>query len=239
MTRSSNSRDAWGPCVWDRAKIANRAKADAMVSIHADGASSGSKGFFAMTPALIKGWTDDVVTRDRRLAKAMIAGMTAAGAPPSNYIPGQLMVSRDTTSLNVSNVPTVTVEVGNMRNAAEARFMSSVAGQRRHSLDGQQRVMVVEFAALPAGRIRRHRRDHGRLLPRAARPIVGDRRIRARADDDLGTRVDLRIGLGHRRREGGGCLCARGTREARRRGRPERRRRMREQLANRIDLSVH
>jgi N-acetylmuramoyl-L-alanine amidase len=133
MTRSSNSRDAWGPCVWDRAKIANRAKADAMVSIHADGASSGSKGFFAMTPALIKGWTDDVVKVDRRLANAMIAGMKAAGAPPSNYIGGQLMVSRDTTSLNISNRPTVTIETGNMRNAEDARRMTSAAGQRQYA----------------------------------------------------------------------------------------------------------
>jgi N-acetylmuramoyl-L-alanine amidase len=133
MTRSSNSRDAWGPCVWDRAKIANRAKADAMVSIHADGASSGSKGFFAMTPALIKGWTDDVVKVDRRLASAMIAGMKAAGAPPSNYIGGQLMVSRDTTSLNISNRPTVTIETGNMRNAEDARRMTSASGQRQYA----------------------------------------------------------------------------------------------------------
>ena len=63
----------------------------------------------------------------------MIAGMAAAGAPRSNYIPGQLMVSRDTTSLNVSNVPTVTIEVGNMRNAREARRMSSAAGQREYA----------------------------------------------------------------------------------------------------------
>ena len=133
MTRSDNSRDSWGPCVWDRAKMANRIGADAMVSIHADGASSGSKGFFAITPSLIKGWTDDVVKKDRRLAKSMIAGMKAAGAPPSNYIGGQLMVSRDTTSLNVSNVPTVTIEVGNMRNAVEARRMSSSAGQKQYA----------------------------------------------------------------------------------------------------------
>ena len=133
LTRSTNSRDAWGPCVWERAMIANRIGADAMVSIHGDGASSGSKGFFAMTPALIKGWTDDVVKVDRRLAKAMIAGMTKAGAPPSNYIGGQLMVSRDTTSLNFSNVPTVTIEVGNMRNAQDAARMSSAAGQRQYA----------------------------------------------------------------------------------------------------------
>jgi N-acetylmuramoyl-L-alanine amidase len=128
-----NSFDAWGPCVWDRAKQANRLGVDAMISIHADGASAGSKGFFVLTPALIKGWTDDVVKKDRRLADAMIAGMRAAGATPSNYIGDQLMVSRDTTSLNVSNVPTVTVEVGNMRNAEEARRMSSDAGQRQYA----------------------------------------------------------------------------------------------------------
>ena len=133
MTRTTNSYNDWGPCVWDRAKQANRIGADAMVSIHADGASSGSRGFFALTPALIRGWTDDVVKKDRRLARAMIAGMAAAGATPSNYIPNQLMVSRDTTSLNVSNVPTVTIEVGNMRNAAEARRMSSASGQKQYA----------------------------------------------------------------------------------------------------------
>ena len=133
MTRSTNSYDAWGPCVWDRAKIANRAHADAMVSIHADGAAASSKGFFAMTPALIKGWTDDVVTKDRRLANAMIDGMKTAGAPPSNYIGGQLMVSRDTTSLNFSNVPTVTIETGNMRNSSDAARMTSAAGQRQYA----------------------------------------------------------------------------------------------------------
>ncbi len=133
MTRTSNSRDAWGPCVWDRAKQANRLGADAMVSIHADGASPGSRGFFAMTPTLIKGWTDDVVKVDRRLALAMIDGMKSAGAPPSNYIGNQLMVSRDTTSLNMSNVPTVTVEVGNMRNAQDAALMTSASGQRKYA----------------------------------------------------------------------------------------------------------
>ena len=133
LSRTSNSRDAWGPCVWNRAKQANRLGADAMVSIHADGASSGSTGFFAIAPARIKGWTDDVVKVDRRLAKAMIAGMKAAGAPPSNYISGQLLISNNTTSLNFSDVPTVTIELGNMRNAGEARRMSSTSGQRQYA----------------------------------------------------------------------------------------------------------
>jgi N-acetylmuramoyl-L-alanine amidase len=43
------------------------------------------------------------------------------------------MNSRDTTSLNLSNRPTVTIELGNMRNAAEARLMSSAAGQQQYA----------------------------------------------------------------------------------------------------------
>jgi N-acetylmuramoyl-L-alanine amidase len=133
MTRSVNSYDAWGPCVWDRAKLANRLDADIMLSIHADGAPSSGRGFFLLAPGLVKGWTEDVVKPGRRLANAMIAGMTQAGATPSNYVSGQLMVSKDTTGLNFSDVPTVTVELGNMRNAEEARRMSSKAGQRQYA----------------------------------------------------------------------------------------------------------
>ncbi len=133
LTRTSNSRDAWGPCVWNRAKQANELGADAMISIHADGAPARSTGFFAIAPTRIKGWTDDVVKVDRRLARAMIAGMKAAGASPSNYISGQLLLSNNTTSLNFSDVPTVTMELGNMRNAGEARRMSSSAGQRQYA----------------------------------------------------------------------------------------------------------
>lgn len=133
MTRSTNSYDAWGPCVWNRAKQANRIGADVMINIHADGAPARDKGFFVMAPGLVKGWTEDVVKPGRRLANAMIAGMTAAGATPSNYVSGQLMISRDTTGLNFSNVPSVTVELGNMRNAVEARRMSSASGQRQYA----------------------------------------------------------------------------------------------------------
>jgi N-acetylmuramoyl-L-alanine amidase len=63
----------------------------------------------------------------------MIEGMTRAGAPASNYIADQLMISTNTTGLNFSNVPTVTVELGNMRNASDARRMSSRSGQRDYA----------------------------------------------------------------------------------------------------------
>jgi len=133
MTRNANSRDKWGPCVWDRAKQANKIGADVMVNIHADGASSGSKGFFVLAPGLVKGWTEDVVKPGRKLANAMISGMTKAGAPPSNYISNQLMISTNTTGLNFSNVPSVTVELGNMRNRSDAKRMQSANGQRLYA----------------------------------------------------------------------------------------------------------
>ncbi len=133
MTRNANSRDKWGPCVWDRAKQANRIGADAMINIHADGASSRSKGFFVLAPGVVKGWTEDVVKPGRKLANAMISGMTKAGAPPSNYISNQLMISTNTTGLNFSNVPSVTVELGNMRNRSDAKRMESVNGQRLYA----------------------------------------------------------------------------------------------------------
>lgn len=133
LTRSTNSRDDWGPCVWDRAKQANALDADAMVSIHADGSSPGNRGFFVLAPGLVRGWTEDVVGPGRRLARSMIGGLRQAGVTPSNYIDRQLMISTNTTGLNFSDVPTVTVELGNMRNAADARTMMSTSGQRQYA----------------------------------------------------------------------------------------------------------
>ncbi len=133
LTRDRNSREAWGPCVWDRARIGTEAEADAMISIHADGAPAKAQGFFVIAPTFIPGWTDDVVRQDRRLAAAMISGMTQAGAPPANYVRDQLMIRSDQSTLNFSDVPTVIVELGNMRNTSDARRMSAKSGQRQYA----------------------------------------------------------------------------------------------------------
>ena len=153
MTRTANSYDAWGPCVWDRAKQANRIGADAMVSIHADGAPSSGRGFFVLAPGLVKGWTEDVVKPGRRLADAMIDGMAAAGAPRSNYISEQLMISRDTTSLNFSNVPTVTVELGQHAQCAGGPPHGHVRGSaavRRVAVRGYRGVLLPLIALRPS-----------------------------------------------------------------------------------------
>lgn len=133
LTRSSNSRDAWGPCTWDRARIGTEAGADAMVSIHADGASPRGRGFHVIAPSSIAGWTTDMVKPSRRLARAMISGMTRAGAEPATYLSSPLSVRADQTTLNFSDVPTVIVETGNMRNGSDAARMSSARGQQQYA----------------------------------------------------------------------------------------------------------
>lgn len=133
MTRTSNTRDTYGPCVWDRAGFANANKADALISIHADGAPARAHGFFTIAPTRIKGWTTDTYKVDRRLSKAMIAGMKAAGATPANYISNQLQIRGDQSTLNFSKVPTTIIEVGNMRNAKDAARMSSASGQQQYA----------------------------------------------------------------------------------------------------------
>ena len=131
LTRNGDDYNAYGPCIWNRAKVANEAKADAFVSIHADGAAAKEHGFHVIAPVRIKGWTDDMAASSRALAKAMIAGMSAAGATKSTYIDGGLSIRSDQSTLNFSDVPSVIVEVGNMRNAKEAKLFSSKQGQQQ------------------------------------------------------------------------------------------------------------
>jgi len=133
LTRTANSRELWGPCTWDRAAFANERKADILVSVHADGAPSGGRGFFVIAPGRLKGWTDDIAKPSRQLAQSMITGMADAGGVRSTYINDQLLVWTNQSTLNFSDVPAVIVELGNMRNRKDARLMSSKRGQREYA----------------------------------------------------------------------------------------------------------
>jgi len=133
MTRTSNSYDKWGPCVWDRGMFGEKVGADLLLSVHADGAPAAGRGFFVIVPAYLPGWTDDIATKSQRYGRRVIEGMSAAGATPSTYISGQMLVWNDISTLNFSDVPAVLVEVGNMRNASEAAFMQTRSGQKAHA----------------------------------------------------------------------------------------------------------
>ncbi|MDX6681774.1 MAG: N-acetylmuramoyl-L-alanine amidase [Solirubrobacteraceae bacterium] len=114
-----------GPCIDERARIANRVGADAKVSIHADGGPASGSGFHVIEPALIAGLTDDVFSASHRLAIDLRAAFRAATHEPyADYIGHDGLDRRDDLGgLRLSDVPGVFVETGNMRNARDARRM--------------------------------------------------------------------------------------------------------------------
>jgi N-acetylmuramoyl-L-alanine amidase len=123
LTRTSDS--GWGPCITERAAIANRAGAAVAISVHADGGPAGGRGFHVIQPALIPGHTEAIVEPSRRLALDVRAAYQAGtGMPFATYVGRRgLDVRSDLGGLNLSKVPKVFIETGNMRNAADARLL--------------------------------------------------------------------------------------------------------------------
>jgi N-acetylmuramoyl-L-alanine amidase len=122
-----------GPCIPRRARIANRAHADAAVSIHADGGPPGGRGFHVIRPTRIEGLTDDIYRPSRRLGRLMRAAYERrTGLPRATYVGGDGLVARsDLGGLRLSDVPAVFVETANLRNAADARRVRSPRFRKR------------------------------------------------------------------------------------------------------------
>jgi N-acetylmuramoyl-L-alanine amidase len=135
MTRTRNSADLAGPCVDVRGLAGNDIGADLKVSIHADGSYTDGQGFHVIAPTDRAPWTDDIYRSSKRLAHAAKRGLIRAGFSPADYVAGGdgLDFRADLATLNLSDIPTVLVETGNMRNADEARVMSSRRGQYRYA----------------------------------------------------------------------------------------------------------
>jgi N-acetylmuramoyl-L-alanine amidase len=122
-----------GPCVDERAKIANRAHADASLAIHGDGAPASGHGFHIIEPAVIKGHNEKVVPQSKRLGMDLRnAFHEGTGIPYSSYLgKNGIDVRSDLGGLNVATVPAVFIEAGNMRNAGDAAKMKSPAGRQK------------------------------------------------------------------------------------------------------------
>lgn len=134
MTRSTNSRSDWGPCIDDRGRFGAKVVADLTVSLHGDGASAGTHGFFVIRPGRRAGYTDDIAVPSRRLARRVRAGLVWSGFGVSTAYGGDgLDTRRDLGTLNMSDVPTVVVELGNMRNPRDARCMTSLRCRDRYA----------------------------------------------------------------------------------------------------------
>ncbi len=132
LTRPSDG--GVGPCVDVRGRFGTRMHADLTVAIHADGSASSHRGFYVMRPGLVRGLTDDILGRSAALARAMRTGLTGAGLPIANYYASAGIRTRtDFATFNLSDIPVVMLELGNMKNAADAGRMKSATGRDRYA----------------------------------------------------------------------------------------------------------
>ena len=135
LTRSDDS--GVGPCVDKRAAAANAAGAALVVSIHADGAAAGVRGFHVIEPARAPdGGNAGILGASATAAVDLRAAFAAAtGEPPATY-PGSLVSAGltrrdDLAGLNLARVPALFIECANMRNATDAADVSSAAWRQQ------------------------------------------------------------------------------------------------------------
>ena len=129
MTRTRTSGASMGNIV--RARIANDAGAALFLRVHADGASSASaRGTHTLTPALRRGWTDDVYASSRRAAALVQTELVRTLGFPNRGIQER----SDFTGFNWADVPVVLVEMGFMTNPTEDRALARPTVRQRAAL---------------------------------------------------------------------------------------------------------
>ncbi|MDT0304454.1 N-acetylmuramoyl-L-alanine amidase [Streptomonospora wellingtoniae] len=121
-----NDDEGVGPCITERAEIGNEAEADAAISIHADGGPASGRGFHVIAPGDLEGYTDDIAERSQRLALDVRAEFEeGTGQQRADYIAEDGLDHRtDLGGLNLSDVPKVFLEAGNMSNPEDAADLS-------------------------------------------------------------------------------------------------------------------
>ena len=130
MTRTNNH--GVGPCVNRRARIIDRAHANVAIDIHADGGPPGGRGFAVLEP-VSDGPNDKVIGSSERFGRDVRRALLArTSMPESTYDGVHGIEPRDNLAgLNLTSVPEVLIECGNMRNATDARLLTSARFQRR------------------------------------------------------------------------------------------------------------
>lgn len=130
LTRHGNN--GVGPCVNTRAKILDRARVKVAIDIHADGGPVSGRGFAILEP-VTDATNAKVVSASDRFARILRAAFRAGtGMPISSYdgVDG-LQPRDDLAGLNLTTVPKVLIECGNMRNPTDAQLLASTSFQKR------------------------------------------------------------------------------------------------------------
>ena len=129
MVRTDSA--GWGPCITQRAKIGNDPHADIAISIHGDGNDSpGTRGFHVLVPQTTN-VNAAIAPASNRFGTLLRDSFVTTGMLVSNYLgTNGIMPRGDLGGLNLSTVPKVFIECGNMRNATDASMMRSVVFQQ-------------------------------------------------------------------------------------------------------------
>jgi N-acetylmuramoyl-L-alanine amidase len=131
MTRPDNN--GHGPCVDKRAFVLNNAHANVAVDIHADGAyCAGCRGFALLEP-VADGPNNRVIRSSRTFGADIKAAMLALRKMPVSNYDGKNGISYrdDLAGLNLTKVPKILIEIGNMKNATDARLLTSPTFQQQ------------------------------------------------------------------------------------------------------------
>jgi N-acetylmuramoyl-L-alanine amidase len=124
MTRTSD--DGVGPCVNRRARILDNARADVAIDIHADGGPAGGRGFAILEP-VADGPDNRVIGSSERFATLLRSAFLAGTPMPVSTYDGVNGFTHrdDLAGLNLTTVPKVLIECGNMRNPTDARLLTA------------------------------------------------------------------------------------------------------------------
>lgn len=129
---SRNNDNALGPCVDQRAEMANALHPNAIVSLHADGGPASGRGFHVnySSPPLNQAQAGPSV----QYARIMRDQLQASGLTPATYIgQGGLYGRSDLAGLNLAQYPSVLVELGNMKNPADSALIESAEGRQKYA----------------------------------------------------------------------------------------------------------
>ena len=121
-----------GPCVDERAAMANALKPNAVVSIHADGGPPTGRGFHVLysSPPLNQVQAGPSV----QFAQTMRDQLQASGLVPSTYVgTGGLNPRSDIAGLNLAQYPSILIELGNMKNPADAGLITTAEGRQKYA----------------------------------------------------------------------------------------------------------
>ncbi|MGK2879593.1 MAG: Rv3717 family N-acetylmuramoyl-L-alanine amidase [Mycobacterium sp.] len=121
-----------GPCVDQRAALANAVTPDAIVSVHADGGPASGRGFHILysDPPLNDAQAGAAV----QFAQLMADQLSQAGIPESTYVGSNGLMGRsDIAGLNLAQYPSILVELGNMKNSVDSELMASAEGRQLYA----------------------------------------------------------------------------------------------------------